>query len=566
MQPQQLGKYQFEQFLGGGMSHVYKARDTLINRTVVVKILTESGLMDEDAKKRFLREAQTAGSISHENIVRVYDFGEHEGRPYMVMEYLQGNDLRAGIQQNQLPAVIDKLKVLLQLARAMEHIHTLGIVHRDLKPDNVFLSQSGTVKLMDFGIAKTKDLSITRTGYTLGTPYYMAPEQVTSKDVTEKADLYAFGIVMFELFTGTKPFKAENVHEVFFKILNEPLDVAPLTELKVPPRIVDLVKRLTAKDQTQRPADFAVIVKELETAVRQLENSDGDTISKPVEPKKELSKPLLAAGALALVAVIGFLVYSFLPRPTTPVTPKKTGPVTTVTDLAEEIQTATGPMVLVREGDFVYSEANETRPLKSFYIDKYEVTNELYAKFARDREWPLPKNFPTGEADAKLPVVNVTFNDAREFAIWAGKRLPYAAEWEKAARGPKGRPYPWGYEHLPEMAVVADNPKLKGKLKGPMAVGSWPDSNSTYQAMDLAGNVMEWVDEKVDPSKASLQTIGKLVTPPAAADELWVQLRGGSFFNELLKNASFEFIRAPARFSSPDVGFRCVVDATVKPK
>jgi formylglycine-generating enzyme required for sulfatase activity len=116
------------------------------------------------------------------------------------------------------------------------------------------------------------------------------------------------------------------------------------------------------------------------------------------------------------------------------------------------------------------------------------------------------------------------------------------------------------------MAVVADNPKLKGKLKGPMAVGSWPDSNSTYQAMDLAGNVMEWVDEKVDPTKASLQTIGKLVTPPAAADELWVQLRGGSYFNELLKNASFEFIRAPARFSSPDVGFRCVVDATVKPK
>ncbi len=565
MQQQQLGKYKFEQFLGGGMSHVYRALDTLINRTVVVKILTDSGMLDEDTKKRFLREAQTAGSISHENIIRVYDFGEHEGRPYMVMEYLQGNDLRASIQQGQLTTVVEKLKVLVQLARGLKHIHDLGIIHRDLKPDNVFMSQAGNVKLMDFGIAKTKDLSITRTGYTLGTPYYMAPEQVTSKNVTDKVDIYAFGIVMFELFTGAKPFKAENVNEVFFKILNEPLDPKPLIDAKVPTAVVELVKRCTEKDKLKRPADFEVIIRDLEVVLRTLETGDEKTITKLSDPRPEIPKRILiGAGAVALLILILLVINVVTKRPG-PGTSSKRDSVQLPDELPAKLSTSTGEMVLVREGDFLVGEANQKRTLKAFYIDAHEVTNEIYKSFTLDRGWPLPDNFPNDEAARKLPVVNLSFLDAREFSIWAGKRIPQSLEWEKAARGPMGRTYPWGYEHLPEMAVVQDNRSLKG-LKGPKEVGSWRDSKGPYDAMDLAGNVFEWVDERAKPSPGALRNFAAIMKPEPLETDLWVQIRGGSYLRPLLKNASVDFASVPAAYKASDIGFRCVADVGSKPK
>lgn len=566
-QPQQLGKYKFEQFLGGGMSHVYKARDTLINRVVVVKLLTDSGMHDEDTKKRFLREAQMAGSISHENIIRVYDFGEIEGRPYMVMEYLQGSDVRHAINQGQIMSVLEKLKILVQLARAMEHIQNLGIIHRDLKPDNVFLSETGIVKLMDFGIAKTKDLSITRTGYTLGTPYYMSPEQVTSKDVNAKADIYAYGIVMYELFTGSKPFQAQNVHEVFFKILNEPLDPAPLVELKIPTPIVELVKKCTAKDQNERPPDFGVIVKELENVIRTLETADEDTITKLSKPKFEITKPMWIGGAVAVGVLVLLILWSIIPKPGVENVQKKTEEPkkTEVVELPISIKTATGDMVLVRAGEFLFGEDNQKRMLKDFYIDKHEVTNELFKKFATEKNWPLPPSFPDDEESKNLPVVNVTFDDAREFAQWAGKRIPTAMEWEKAARGPQGRTYPWGFDHLPDFAIVNNNNSLKG-LQGPKPVGSWRESTSLYEAMDLAGNVHEWVDERVKPSAGAVTAMSKAMKPPPTADEVWMQFRGGSFFVPLIQNVSVQYGSAPVRFRTPDLGFRCAIDAGVKPK
>ena len=565
MQQQQLGKYKFEQFLGGGMSHVYKARDTLINRIVVVKILTDSGMHDEDTKKRFLREAQTAGAISHENIIRVYDFGEHEGRPYLVMEYLQGNDLRAAILQSQLPGILEKLRVLVQLARAMKHIHGLGIIHRDLKPDNVFLSEAGNVKLMDFGIAKTKDLSITRTGYTLGTPYYMAPEQVTSIDVSDKADVYAYGIVMFELFTGTKPFKAENVHEVFFKILNEPLDPAPLIEAQVPTSIVELVKRCTEKDQTKRPENFDVIIRELETVLKTMETGDAGTITQLTKPRPEIPKVAWIAAAIAAGLIILLLAVNLIPRGNAPGLAKKEESGAATVELPARLQSATGEMVLVKEGDFLFGESNEKRAQKAFYIDKLEVSNEIYKKFSLERGWPPPETFPDDDDSKKLPVVNVSFTDAREFATWAGKRIPYAVEWEKAARGNMGRYYPWGYEHLPAMAVVADNPDLK-PLKGPKPVGSLADSKSPYEALDMAGNVFEWVDERVNPTPSLVKSMASLMKPPPTEKDLWVQIRGGSFFRPLLINVSVQSASIPAAYKSADIGFRCVVDVGVKPK
>ena len=176
--PARIGKYELEEFLGGGMSHVYRARDTVIGRTVAVKILTEAGCEDAEAKARFLAEARMAGSITHDNVLSIYDFGEDEQHhPFMVMEFLKGEDLRHAIKNGHTGELKDKLKVAVQIARALGYIHTQKIIHRDIKPENVNLSPNGVVKLMDFGIAKTEGLQMTRAGYVLGTPITWRPNR-----------------------------------------------------------------------------------------------------------------------------------------------------------------------------------------------------------------------------------------------------------------------------------------------------------------------------------------------------------------------------------------------------
>src|ERR1700759_4584114 len=184
--PARIGKYELEEFLGGGLSHVYKARDTVIGRTVAVKILTEAGCQDAEAKARFLAEARMAGNISHENIISIYDFGEDQRQhPFLVMEFLRGEHLGHAIKNGHAGDLRNRLRLMLQVARALEHIHTQKIVHRDIKPENIYVTTAGTVKLMDFGIAKTEGLSMTRAGYVLGTPHYMAPEQIRGQNITE---------------------------------------------------------------------------------------------------------------------------------------------------------------------------------------------------------------------------------------------------------------------------------------------------------------------------------------------------------------------------------------------
>src|SRR5439155_3612317 len=148
--PARIGKYELEEFLGGGMSHVYRARDTVIGRTVAVKVLTDAGCQDPEVKARFLAEARMAGNLVHDNILSIYDFGaDEQNRPFMVMEFLRGEDLRHAIKNNHTGELKDKLKIAVQVARSLEYIHSQKVVHRDIKPENVHINTAGVVKLMD---------------------------------------------------------------------------------------------------------------------------------------------------------------------------------------------------------------------------------------------------------------------------------------------------------------------------------------------------------------------------------------------------------------------------------
>ncbi|HSW49665.1 MAG TPA: bifunctional serine/threonine-protein kinase/formylglycine-generating enzyme family protein, partial [Bryobacteraceae bacterium] len=452
--PQSIGKYELEQFLGGGMSHVYRARDTVIGRTVAVKVLTPEASSDSESKARFLREARTAGGLAHENIMSVYDFGEDQGRPFMVMEFLRGEDLRSAMKGGRTGDLAGRLRIAVQVAKALEYIHSRKIIHRDIKPENIHVNDTGTVKLMDFGIAKSEDLSLTRPGFTLGTPYYMAPEQVTGRDVTHLADIYSFGILLFELLTGSRPLSGDTVEQLFARILHEQVDLAPLRQAGVPEPVCGLVARCVAKNPADRPQSFAEVLRHLEQAPA---------------PKRRWIIP-----AAAILAIVLLLVAWFALRPRGVVET----PPPAKAELSAILSTPAGTMVLVAG---------------SFYIDRTEVTNEAYAAFCAERGRPLPPGFPAERPD--YPVVNITIVDAQEFARWAGKRLPAKNEWENAARGTDGRSYPWGNAKDASLANVADNAALSTHAL--MPADSFRQGASPYGVLQMAGNAWEFVDELI---------------------------------------------------------------------
>jgi len=236
--------------------------------------------------------------------------------------------------------------------------------------------------------------------------------------------------------------------------------------------------------------------------------------------------------------------------------PSHTPQVEVKKELPATLTMESGDMLLVAAGAFLAGQEKSSATLAAFYIDRTEVSNAAYARFCQAKSRPLPPGFAAGRPDD--PIVNVTFVDAQEFAKWAGKHLPTAMEWEKAARGADGRAYPWGYEVDPARANVADN-KSAGRAIMPVnSFDSWP---SPFRAINMTGNVWEFVDELKTPSEQAVRSFAQILKPPPAATEPWYTIRGGAFDRPLAHGVVYEWMSIPARFAAPDIGFRCAKSA-----
>src|SRR3954471_4702427 len=213
----EIGKYQIIEQIGeGAMGVVYRALDPVLNRPVAIKVMTDALARDDALRGRFLREAQAAGSLQHPNVITIYDFGEVDGHLFIAMEFVVGEDLEETLRQGAALSVVQRIEILVDVLSGLNYAHKRGIVHRDIKPANIRIDDEGRARIMDFGIAHLQSSKMTRTGLMVGTPAYMAPEQVTGGAIAPATDIFSVGAVMYELFTGHKPFEGESLQSVFY--------------------------------------------------------------------------------------------------------------------------------------------------------------------------------------------------------------------------------------------------------------------------------------------------------------------------------------------------------------
>jgi serine/threonine protein kinase len=300
------GRYRVERSLGhGGMAEVYLAYDEELRRKVAVKVLAGDGSFRE----RFLREARFSGRLSHPNVVRVYDAGESDGRPFIVMEYVPGRTVGDCGKLSADEAV----PLMLQACAGLQHAHDAGLVHRDVKPENLLLRDDGVLKITDFGIARALESTrLTQVGTVLGTAAYLAPEQAAGEEVTAAADIYSLGAVLYELLTGRPPFEFGSLADLAARQAGGA--VTPVRELEpsVPEALEAAVMHSLAREPQFRPGSAAAFAQELAaTTESPTEKLQATAITEALRPRRfprvPVSSPwiwIAASAAVALVAVI----------------------------------------------------------------------------------------------------------------------------------------------------------------------------------------------------------------------------------------------------------------------
>ena len=316
---QTIGRYELVEKLGqGGMGVVYRAFDPLLQRVVAVKLIAALEA-DQELRERFFREARAAGQLSHKNIITIYDLGEHEGQPFLAMEYLEGQDLQQRMTSPAAMSLARKLELAIEICEGLEYAHLHGVIHRDIKPANIFITNGGIAKILDFGLARLITSELTNSNMMMGTLNYMAPEQVRGERADHRSDIFSAGVVLYEVLGGRRAFDGDSFGATLYKILEEvPVPLRELNE-NLPPELIAIVERAIEKPRETRYQHMGEMLRDL-VAYRQhllitnspafgsmapTSASDAPTMAAPASPR-----PFRAPSDRASAATTG--------RPVTP--------------------------------------------------------------------------------------------------------------------------------------------------------------------------------------------------------------------------------------------------------
>jgi len=620
----ELGKYEIQEELGqGGFGTVYKALDKTLNRTVAVKVLHPNLVNDPTFLKRFRQEAQLAAQLDHANLVTVHDFGEFEGRFYIVMNYLSGGSLKELIKKESALGKERSLKIFEQLCEGLGYAHKRNIVHRDLKPGNILFDGEGNARISDLGFAKllqsNTSASFSTSGGMVGTPAYMAPEIWRGKPATSATDVYSLACVLVEMLTGQPLFGGESTPEIMMKHFDPlrlpeslpeewKLGVEAALEKNQEKRIQtveEFFKKIRAVGEKLEDAEKVDLRKSDESKVRKEKQTSGsseneqnkesgegrhsravddqdtkrskfdftETLGKDknkpvfVESKERKGKLGVIAGIALLVIILGVTIYQIgksnsktayvdvkavVTATATKAATKTPTPVTRIREIdgMDQVYVPAGNFIMGSNDSGADPDEKPVRTvyLVSYWIDKYEVSKKQYKKCVDARICDLPgDNFSTYD---NFPVTYVSWEDAKTYCEWAGGVLPTEAQWEKVARGEDSRKYPWGNEE-PDNSYANYNENIGD----PTEVGSYEKGASPYGAMDMAGNVWEWVNDWYADEYDADDTNNPKGPSGTRAYRV---LRGGSWSIKSRDTRSANRSWSNPDFRSKYIGFRCV--------
>lgn len=559
-----FGRYEIKRPLGqGGTATVYLAYDPHFEREVAVKVLPSGLLEDTTLRQRFQREARAIAQLEHSAIVPVHDFGEENGQPYLVMRFMRGGSLHERIAYSSL-TLAEVTTILTRIANALTAAHQRGLVHRDIKPSNILFDEHDEPYLADFGIAKWLEGQAQLTqDRPIGTPAYMSPEQIRPNGKADtRSDVYALTTVLFQMLTGEPPYQAETTRQLFMAHLTQPIPDLHAIDPSLPKLLSTVVQRGMAKESAERyqtATELAVATSHVIQSSQVLEQ-----IPSPKRARHWLwaagiaslllisvifwqLRPTVAPGATQFAEIDG-MVQNFIPAGEF-----RVGVTEAQISALCEAQNHVGDSGGDRCDPLAYPHTvpRQTMATEAFWLDQTEVSNAQYRLCVEAGACSIPNEtdrYPFA-AYSTHPVTSVTWQQSRDYCVWAGRDLPTAAQWYKAAYGKGQTLFAWGDDFSCEKANVANCTDETSPVGSYTGMGS-----SAYGIEDMTGNVSEWVREDYSASLMEIWEmplnlgIGELANPRA--------ITGGAFDSGL--NNAIPFFSVAYLDSFDDVGFRCV--------